>query len=64
MSDKEIIEALREEIILLYNCADSEIIKTKLFYILNGDKIEQCKCPKCGEKFSPKENIKLSVKIL
>lgn len=64
MTDREIIETLKEEIINLRNCTDNPELIKRLYSILNGDIIDYCKCPKCGEKFDPREEMKSSYKIL
>jgi hypothetical protein len=64
MTDNEIINELKEEIILLLNCTESAKIKEKLLFILNGNVIDMCKCPMCGETFNVDENEKHSFKIL
>lgn len=64
MTNDEIIETLKEELIILINCTDDVNLKAKLRNILHGEQVLRCKCPKCGEKFEPKDNLKLSVKIL
>ncbi|NRA78780.1 MAG: hypothetical protein HRU18_11270 [Pseudoalteromonas sp.] len=64
MTNEEIIEALKEEITLLYNCTDDPIMKAKLKRISSGDIVLRCKCPMCGEKFMPEDGMKLSERIL
>ena len=55
----EIIEYLK----IQYNGANSEL-KEKIKTILLGCIVERCKCPECGCKFDPRENIKYAKKIL
>ena len=64
MTNEEIIEALKEEITLLYNCTDDPIMKSKLKRISSGEIVLRCKCPMCGEKFTPEDGMKLSERIL
>lgn len=65
MTPKEIINELREEVTLLLNCTDDERVKEKLLYILNGEKIDLCKCPQCGETFPVNDDtMKGSMKVL
>lgn len=64
MTNEEIIETLKEEITLLYNCTDDPIMKAKLKRISSGDIVLRCKCPMCGEKFAPEDEMKLSERIL
>ena len=64
MTNKEIIEDIKDYLINLYNCTEDTKIRIKLKTILQGSIIKRCKCPMCGEKFDPIENMKYSEKIL
>lgn len=64
MTNEQIIDELKESIKLLLPCTEDEEMKAKLKTILNGNIIHRCKCPRCGEKFEPKDNMKYATKIL
>lgn len=64
MSNEEIINELREEIINLRNCTDDPQMIARLYKILNGDIVSRCKCPNCGNKFDPREEMKHAFRIL
>ena len=64
MTNEEIIEEVREDLINLLNCTDDVEMKAKLKTILQDDIVERCRCPMCGEKFDPRKNIKHSKRIL
>ena len=56
---ENIIEYLK----IQYNGADEDL-KQKIRTILNESIVESCKCPKCGEKFDPRDHLKYTKKIL
>lgn len=64
MTNEKIIEELREDIITLLNCTDDAEMKKKLKTILQESIVQRCKCPSCGEKFDPRENMKYAKRIL
>ena len=47
----------------MYESVDEET-KEAIDVILNESIVERCKCPMCGEKFDPRENLKYAKTIL
>ena len=64
MTNAEIIKEIQEDLIILMNCTDDLEMKTKIKVILQESIVERCKCPDCGCKFDPRENMKYAKRIL
>lgn len=64
MTNKEIVEDLKDYLINLMNCTDNQEMKNRLHFLHSGSLIDYCKCEKCGSKFAPKDGFKSSFVIL
>jgi len=51
------MEEIREFLNAQYQGADAET-KRRIEILLQNEVVTRCKCPKCGEKFEPKDGFK------